>query len=79
MSNETSESDKQELRQLLETELESYKLVYALTKKQTELIKENKVLKRDLRRKDKALAETSALLILKKKAQEIWGTPEDEE
>ena len=44
-----------------------------------ELIKENKVLKRDLRRKDKALAETSALLILKKKAQEIWGTPEDEE
>jgi len=43
------------------------------------LEKENKALKRDLHRKDKALAETSALLILKKKAQEIWGTPEDEE
>lgn len=30
-------------------------------------------LERDLRRKDAALAEASALLILKKKAQAIWG------
>jgi len=30
-------------------------------------------LERDLQRKDKALAEASALLILKKKAQVIWG------
>lgn len=44
-----------------------------------ELKKENKELKRDLHRKNKALAETSALLILKKKAREIWGTPEDVE
>ena len=44
-----------------------------------ELIKENKSLKRDLQRKDKALAEASALLILKKKAQMIWGNPEEEE
>lgn len=44
-----------------------------------ELKKENKELKRDLHRKNKALAETSALLILKKKAQEIWGMLEDEE
>ena len=43
------------------------------------LEKEVKFLKRDLRRKDKALAEASALLILKKKAQEIWGKDEDEE
>jgi transposase-like protein len=43
------------------------------------LQKENKALKLDLHRKDKALAETSALLILKKKAQAIWGTPEDDE
>ncbi len=43
------------------------------------LQKQVKALQRDLHRKDKALAETSALLILKKKAQEIWGTPEDEE
>jgi len=30
-------------------------------------------LERELRRKDKALAETAALLVLKKKAQAIWG------
>ena len=32
-----------------------------------------KDLEKELRRKDKALAETAALLVLKKKAQEIWG------
>ena len=32
----------------------------------------------ELRRKEKALAETAALLVLKKKAQEIWGDHEDE-
>ncbi len=37
-----------------------------------------KELESDLRRKDKALAETAALLVLKKKAQAIWGDPEDE-
>ena len=37
-----------------------------------------KELEGDLRRKDKALAETAALLVLKKKAQAIWGDPEDE-
>jgi transposase-like protein len=42
-------------------------------------------LERELRRKDKALAEAAALLILKKKAQAIWGDedgntdPENEE
>ncbi len=30
-------------------------------------------LERELRRKDKALAETAALLVLKKKVQSIWG------
>jgi transposase len=35
-------------------------------------------LKRDLHRKDKALAEVSALLILKKKANLLWGVDEDE-
>ena len=38
---------------------------------------ENKELKRELRRKDKALAEASALLIMKKKADLIWGVDED--
>ena len=42
---------------------------------QTKKIKE---LEKELRRKDKALAETAALLVLKKKAQAIWGEPEDE-
>lgn len=35
-------------------------------------------LERELRRKDKALAETTALLVLQKKAQAIWGSGEDE-
>jgi transposase-like protein len=38
-----------------------------------------KELERELRRKDKALAEATALLILKKKAELIWGVVEDEE
>ncbi len=42
------------------------------------LKKEISILKKDLSRKDKALAETAALLILKKKAQEIWGEPEED-
>ncbi len=39
--------------------------------------KRAKDLERELRRKEKALAETAALLALRKKAQAIWG--EDEE
>ena len=35
-------------------------------------------LEKELRRKDKALAETAALLVLKKKAQAIWGDNEDD-
>jgi transposase len=35
-------------------------------------------LEKELRRKDKALAETTALLVLKKKADLIWGTGDDE-
>jgi transposase-like protein len=34
-------------------------------------------LEQDLARKDKALAETAALLVLRKKAQAIWGDGED--
>lgn len=57
-------------------------MVPASKKKQTEteksLKKEIISLKKDLSRKEKALAETAALLVLKKKAQEIWGDPEDD-
>jgi transposase len=40
--------------------------------------KKNKILEREIRRKDKALAEAAALLILQKKAQLLWGSDEDE-
>jgi transposase-like protein len=39
---------------------------------------EVKQLKRELRRKDKALAETAALLVLRKKMHAIWGEDEAE-
>ena len=51
-------------------------------KKDPELValqNENKHLKRDLRRKEKALAEQTALVVLQKKARELWGDDEDEE
>ncbi len=41
-------------------------------------LKRIRKLKKELRRKEKALAETAALLVLQKKAQAIWGDPEDE-
>lgn len=43
------------------------------------LKKRNKELERELRRKDRALAETTALLVLQKKAQLIWGGKEADE
>ncbi len=39
--------------------------------------KENKALSKELRRKESALAETAALLVLRKKAATIWGDNED--
>lgn len=39
---------------------------------------ENKQLKQDVKRKNSALAEATALLILKKKADLIWGEAEDD-
>ncbi len=41
------------------------------------LRQENKALKKELNRKDKALAETAALLVLQKKVHAIWGTNAD--
>jgi transposase-like protein len=41
-------------------------------------LEENKQLKRDLRRKEKALAEQTALVILQKKVQALWGDVDDE-
>ncbi len=42
------------------------------------LSQENKQLKKDLNRKNKALSETAALLVLSKKCQAIWGESEVE-
>ena len=47
-------------------------------KKTSEDSKKIKALERELRRKDKALAEVSALLILKKKADALWGDEDDD-
>lgn len=41
--------------------------------------KERRKLERELHRKEKALAEAAALLVLRKKARAIWGDPEDEQ
>jgi transposase-like protein len=38
----------------------------------------NKKLEKELARKEKALAETAALLVLRKKVQAIWGDSEEE-
>lgn len=38
----------------------------------------SKKLKRELRRKEKALSETAALLVLRKKADAIWKDPEED-
>ncbi len=43
-----------------------------------QLSAENKQLKHELNRKEKALIEASALLLLKKKASLIWGDNEDD-
>ena len=40
--------------------------------------KERRKLERELARKEKALAETAALLVLRKKSDAIWGDPEEE-
>ena len=42
-----------------------------------ELKKKNKQLERELRRKEKALAEMSALVVLKKKVDALWGDEEN--
>ena len=45
--------------------------------KMRQLSQQNQALKHELTRKDKALAQTAALLVLQKKVQDLWK--EDEE
>ena len=50
-----------------------------LTQSDRESKKVIKTLEREIHRKDKALAEASALLILQKKVNLIWGTRDEDE
>lgn len=43
------------------------------------ILNENQRLKKELNRKEKALAEAAALLVLKKKVDALWGDQDDEE
>lgn len=65
---------KQQILMALDASLINSKATKA---EQLKMRNENKQLKKDLHRKDKALAEVSALLILKKKADLLWGVDED--
>lgn len=47
-------------------------------KKASEEARKIKALERELRRKEKALAEVSALLVLKKKVDALWGGEDDD-
>lgn len=49
-----------------------------LNRKLKDSEKERRKLEKELKRKEKALAETAALLVLSKKANAIWGDSEDE-
>lgn len=58
---------------------ESIRQIPDLRKEQAQSKEKIKKLERDLRRKEKALAETAALLVLSKKVEAIWGNSEEKE
>ena len=47
-------------------------------KREKEKDRELKIVKKELQRKDSALAETAAILVLRKKAEAIWGYQDEE-
>lgn len=65
-------------RNQLSRSLDGEKMTKEERSQQAEYKRRIKDLEKELRRKDKALAETTALLVLKKKANLIWGDQEDE-
>ena len=65
----------QEWRELMLSGLNPASVQRSNKKTETKRVRE---LEKELRRKDKALAETAALLVLKKKAQAIWGDEDDD-
>ena len=71
------ESQVNQWRQSAEEALSSSAIRKQRSKKSHDA-KKIKQLEKELKRKDKALAETAALLVLKKKAQAIWGDEDDD-
>ena len=61
----------QELRDMIENKNYDEKMEIK------KLVQENKNLKKELNKKEKALAEMAALYTLKKKAEALWGEEED--
>lgn len=92
---ETSQMNEEQLGEYLRkhglhsTELEEWKNLFLngfkgpgrpkLDPEVQQLREDNKNLSKDLRRKDKALAEMSARVVLLKKSRLIWGDGEDDE
>lgn len=66
-----------QLEQWREIAQEAFNTPRQRRKQKTAELKRIKELERELRRKEKALAEAAALLVLKKKAQAIWGDEDD--
>ena len=62
----------QELRDMVENKNHDEK------QEKKKLIQENKRLRKELAKKEKALAEMAALYTLKKKAEALWGDEEDD-
>jgi transposase len=66
-----------EWRQQCITALDNKNNAHVERNKLSEANRKLKILELDLRRKEKALAEAAALLMLKKKADSIWGIEEN--
>lgn len=60
------------------SQLEGGERIFSNRTNEVEANRRIRQLEKELRRKEKALAETAALLVLKKKADSIWGEDEDE-
>ncbi len=63
-----------ELREWRETALEALEPAAKKRKKEAKRVRD---LEKELRRKEKALAEAAALLVLEKKLQALWGAEDD--
>ena len=70
-----NEAEVEQWREAMKAALDGGATKASLRGAESKRIKE---LERELRRKDKALAETAALLVLQKKVREIWGDGDDD-